>query len=138
MIYKSISLLIIAFCVFALGCRNDETTIWSADTPSPDRNWVASASTKQWSGPGNAYVATFVYLKRSDDSKPPIEILVFSNDSASPSGITNVDMAWLTPSHLEVAYKGHASLKFQTVKYAGLDISVRDLSTKAVDTPVNP
>jgi hypothetical protein len=79
-----------------------------------------------------------VYLKRPDDSKPPVEILELANESAYPSGITSVDMAWLTPTHLEVTYKGHASLNFQAVKCAGIDISIRDLSTQAIDTPVNP
>jgi hypothetical protein len=137
-INKSISLLILAACTFAFGCKDGGTAIWSADTPSPDRNWVASASTKQWSGPGTAYVGTSVYLKRRDDSKPPVEILEFANDSAYPTGITNVEMTWLTPSHLEVAYRGHATLNFQAVKCAGIDISVRDLSTEAIDIPVNP
>jgi len=136
--HKLTLLLPIAICLLAFGCKDSGTTIWSADTPSPDRNWVASASTKQWSGPGTAYVGTSVYLKRPDDSKPPIEILEFANDSAYPSGITDVEMTWLTPSHLEVAYKGHATLNFQAVKCAGIDISVRDLSTEAIDTPVNP
>ena len=137
-IRKPISLLIFAICALAFGCKDDGTTIWSADTPSPDRNWVASAGTKQWSGPGTAYVGTSVYLKRRDDSMPPVEILEFANDSAYPTGITNVEMTWLTPSHLEVAYRGHATLNFQAVKCAGIDISVRDLSTEAIDTPVNP
>jgi hypothetical protein len=74
-----------------------------------------------------------VYLKPPDDSKPPIEILEFANDSAFPSGITNVDMTWPTPTHLEVTYQGHAKLNFQAVKCAGIDITVRDLSTEAID-----
>jgi hypothetical protein len=136
-IHTSVSLLILAVCTFAFGCDGG-TTIWSADSTSPDHRWVSSASTKQWSGPGNAYVATSVYLKRPDGSKPPIEILEFANDSAYPAGITSVDMTWLTPSHLELGHKGHASLNFQAVKCAGIDISVRDLSTQALDTQVNP
>jgi hypothetical protein len=128
----------IAVCVAAIGCKDGGTTIWSADVRSPDKNWIASANTQQWSGPGTAYVATSVYLKRPDNSKPPIEILEFANDSAYPSGITNVEMNWLTPSHLEVAYKGHPSLNFQAIKCAGVDISIRSLPTEALDTPVNP
>ena len=57
-----------------------------------------------------------------------MQILSFSNESAYPAGITNVEMNWVTASHLEVTYKGHATLQFQVVKYAGIDISVRDLS----------
>ena len=136
--HKLTLLLPIAMCLLAFGCKDSGTTIWSAEVPSPSRNWIANAATKQWSGPGSAYVATTVYLKPPDDSKPPVEILEFANDSAYPSSITNVDMTWLTPTHLEVAYKGHASINFQAVKCAGIDITVRDLSTQAIDTPVNP
>jgi hypothetical protein len=135
-IRKSISFLTIGVCVFAFGCKDAGTKIWSADSPSPDRNWVASANTKQWSGPGTAYVATSVYLKPPDGSKPAVEILEFASDSALPSGITNVEMNWLTPSHLEITYMGHATLNFQVVKFAGIDISVRDISTEAIDTPI--
>jgi len=41
-------------------------------------------------------------------------------------------MKWATPTHLEVMYDGRADLGFQVVKYAGIDISVRDLSSKAI------
>ena len=115
----------IAVCGLAFGCR-DSAIIWSAESRSPDGNWLASARTEQSGGPGTAYVATTVYLKQN--SQPPVEILEFANDSAFPSGITNVDMNWVNPTHLEVTYKGHATLNFQAVKYAGIDISLRDLS----------
>jgi hypothetical protein len=37
--------------------------------------------------------------------------------------------------HLEVTFSGHPDLYFQVVKYAGIEISVRDLSsvTSAID-----
>jgi hypothetical protein len=44
-------------------------------------------------------------------------------------------MNWLTPSHLEVTYDGHADLDFQVVKYGRVAISVRDLSGKIVHAP---
>jgi hypothetical protein len=125
-------LLIMGVCISAFGCR-DVATIWSAEARSPDGHWLASARTKQYGGPGAAGVQTSVYLKRTNDSRPPIEILGLSNESAYPPGITGVVMNWLTPSHLEVTYKGHASLYFQVVKCAGIDISVRDLSSKATN-----
>lgn len=36
---------------------------------------------------------------------------------------------WLTPSHLEITYRQPASIDFQAIKCAGIEISVRDLST---------
>jgi hypothetical protein len=94
---------------------------------------LASASTEQFGGPGTAYVATTVYLKQN--SQPPVEILEFANDSAYPPGITNVEMNWVNASHLEVTYKGHATLNFQAVKCGGIHISVRDLSTQDTNNP---
>jgi hypothetical protein len=93
---------------------------------------LASASTEQFGGPGTAAVETSVYLKQN--SQPPVEILELSNDSAYPSGITNVGMNWVNPTHFEVTYQGHATLNFQAVKCAGIDISVRDLSNNRTET----
>jgi len=39
-----------------------------------------------------------------------------------------VEMKWITPTHLDLAYKGQRTLDFQAVKCAGIDISVRDVS----------
>jgi hypothetical protein len=133
------SLLTIVVCFLVPGCRDEGTTVWSTDTFSPDRQWVANARAKEWrGGMGTAFAATIVYLKRPDGSKPPIEILEFEDYGAQPSGTATVDMAWLTPTHLEVTYKGHATTDFQVVKCAGIDISVRDLSTEAIHTQVKP
>ena len=117
--------IVIGLCALVFGCR-DSAIIWSAESRSPDGHWSASASTEQFGGPGTAYVATRVYLKQ--DSQPPVEILQFANDSAFPSGITSVDMIWVNPTHLEVTYKGHATIDFQSVKCSGVDISLRALS----------
>jgi hypothetical protein len=114
-------------CVLACGCQ-DSAIIWSAQSRSPDGRWLVSASTEQFSGPGTAYVGTTVYLKQ--DSHPQVEILELSNESAYPAGVTSIGMNWLTPSHLELTYQGHASLNFQAVKCGGIDISVRDLSSE--------
>jgi hypothetical protein len=132
-IRKAISLIIIGVCVLGLGCQEHQT-IWSAEARSPDGYWLASGRTEQHAGPGNAGVYTSVYLKRTNDSKSPEEVLGFSFDSAYPSGTSNVKMNWVTPSHLDVTYNGHADLYFQVVKYAGIVISVRDLSGATPNT----
>jgi hypothetical protein len=121
----------IGACVLASGCRAS-AIIWSAESRSPDGRWLVSASTEQFGGPGTAYVGTTVYLKQ--DSHPRVEILGLSNESAYPAGVTSVGMTWLTPSHLELTYQGHASLDFQVVKCAGIDISVRDLSSEKANS----
>jgi hypothetical protein len=47
---------------------------------------------------------------------------------ASQSGALNLTMKWESPTHLDVAYNGRAAtLYFQVVKCAGIDISARDV-----------
>jgi|SRR5882762_1857631 len=130
-IHKAIPLILVGICFLVSGCR-DSAIIWSAESRSPDGHWVASASTEQFGGPGTAYVGTHVYLKAVNGSQPSVELLGLSNDSAYPSGITNVGMNWISASHLELTYKGHASVDFQVVRCAGIDISLRDLSGETI------
>lgn len=104
------------------GCR-DSAVILSAESPSPDGRYLARAKTEQFGGPGTAYVRTTVYLKQG--RRPAVEILGLSNESAYPAGITRVGMNWLSPFRLELTYKGQATLDFEAVRCAGVDISVR-------------
>jgi hypothetical protein len=129
---KQLLLIIVGVCVLEFGCR-DSAVIWSAESRSPDGHYLASASTEQFGGPGTAAVETTVYLK--EGSQSPVEILELSNEGAYPAGITSVGMNWLTPSHLELTYKGHATVDFEAVKCAGIDISVRDVSGPTTKTP---
>jgi hypothetical protein len=128
-------LLIVGVCVLE-GCR-DVATIWSAEARSPDGNWLASANTEQHGGPGTAGVETIVYLKQTNVSRLPAAVLSFFHDPSMPSqsGKTiNLTMKWATPTHLEVTYDGHADLGLQVVKYSGIDISVRNLSSGTTNT----
>jgi len=123
-------LIITGVCVLGSGCR-DVATIWSAEATSPDGSWLATARTDQYGGPGTAAVLTTVYLKWAKGAQRPIQILGFSFHSAYASRTARVQMKWLTPSHLEVAYNGNdANLDFQVVKCGGVDISVRDVSSE--------
>jgi hypothetical protein len=45
-----------------------------------------------------------------------------------------VEMNWLTPTHLELTFKGNQSIVFQAVKWGGIEISIRDLSKAAVES----
>jgi hypothetical protein len=44
-------------------------------------------------------------------------------------------MKWLSPSHLDVSYDGTATVDFQVVKFAGVDISLRDASKERPAPP---
>lgn len=138
--FKPISLIIIGVCVSSSGCR-DAPTIWTAEARSPDGLWIASARTIQNGGFGSAHIDTIVYLKWTEDSKPPQKVLGFSCDGPAPrpyvldnvanaGGTINLTMKWVTPSHLDVTYDKHPDLYFRVVKFAGIDISVHDLSSE--------
>jgi hypothetical protein len=120
-------IIIIVACVLLSGCGPTKT--WSADARSPDGYWLAVARSEQWSGPGNAYDATTVYLQSLKGSQPPTKILGFSHQYAT----MNLKMDWTSPTHLHVIYGesakpgDHVNLDFQVVKCAGVDISLQYL-----------
>jgi hypothetical protein len=78
---------------------------------------------------------TTVYLKSIKGAQPPTQVLVFSHQYAT----MNLKMEWVTPTHLEVTYgpserpADHVNLDFQVVECAGINISVRDLSSETTD-----
>jgi hypothetical protein len=113
-----------AFC-------SSPATIWSAESKSPDGYWVGTAHTKEWAGPGTAAVETYVYLRPTQSSQPPQLIAQFDDATMWPKGITNVDLKWVDSTHLEIGYRGRATIAFQVVKIAELDITIRDLSAPA-------
>jgi hypothetical protein len=125
-IWTTMLLLSISMCFFISGCK-DVQTIWSTETRSPDGQWIAIASTDQYSGPGNAGIYTTVSLKRTMGPKSPIQILAFTQNSKS----IGLKMNWMDPKHLGVTYDHEAILDFQAIKCAGIDISVRDVSGEA-------
>jgi hypothetical protein len=71
--------------------------------------------------------ATFVYLNHSSGSQKRILILAFSEGQTESDGM-KVGMVWLTPTHLQLKYKGQHTLDFQAIKCAGIDISVQELT----------
>ena len=123
---RKLVLLSLALCILSLGCQ-DVGTIWSAEAPSPDGNWIAIATTRQHGGPGTAGVETRVELKRTKGSTGQLVLGFFHNPNNTNPRI-DLTMRWVSPSHLEVGWGGDASLTFQVVKYQGIEISVRDLS----------
>jgi len=139
---RSISLVVLGICLVGAGCQ-DVATTWSTEATSPDGRWVAVARSQQWGGPGTAYDATTVYLRLTKSGQHPIvdflfpdpfcqrQVLVFSQEYAT----INLTMKWVSPTHLDVAYGpssrpgDQVSIVFQVVKCAGVDISVRELSS---------
>jgi len=122
---SAVAPVIVGTCLLASGCR-DATTTWSAEARSPDGNWLATARSQQWGGPGTAYDATSVSLKQG--TQPAVEVLGFSHGAST----MNVKMNWLTPRHFEVTYRplpgDSVTLDLQMVRLADVDISLRRLS----------
>ena len=121
-LFRSLVPVVIGSCALLLGC-SDQAIIWSAESASPNGQFIASAQTTQYGGPGTAYVGTEVYLKQAG-SKSPLLILGFANGSAYPSGVTAVGLHWLSNSQLDVTYKATATINFQAVTALGVAISV--------------
>jgi hypothetical protein len=119
------------WCLIVLGflglpsCRDEGTIVWSAEVRSPDRRWLASADTKQWGGPGGAYVSTSVYLKPMGGGKPSVEILGLADPTAYPNGITSVKLTWITPTHLDIDYSGQSTVDLQVVKFQDIEITAQ-------------
>jgi hypothetical protein len=68
---------------------------------------------------------TSVYMGQTTGSQKPV--LIFSFSEGSPEAM-QVKMDWLSPAHLDLTYEGHHTIDFQAVRYAGVDISVRDVA----------
>ena len=131
-ISNAITLIILGFCLVQSACKDEGSeTIWSAEARSPSGNMLASARTIANSGFGTGYIWTAVYLNPTQGSQPPTKILGLSDTFERPSEEISVEMNWITPTHLELTYKGHRTLDFQSLTFAGIDISVRDLSSGA-------
>ena len=127
--HKAISLMVIGVCVLVSSCDGPKT-IWSAESRSPDGKMIATARTTQTSGIGTGDPDTSVYLNWTTGSQAPTIILALMPDGPDEPGNMNVAMNWLTPRHLELTYKGPRTLDFEAVKCHGVDISVKDLSSK--------
>jgi hypothetical protein len=76
-------------------------------------------------------------MKRTDLREPPTKILGFSvGERASQDGALNLTMKWLSSSRLEVTYNSRAAtLYFQVVKCAGIEILTRDVSDEMNNQP---
>jgi hypothetical protein len=131
--FKIILLLAFGASAFVSSCKGSET-IWSAESRSPDGKIIASARAIGANGFGTGGgIHTFAYLNWTTDSQPPTLILDLVDNTNAPAD-TSVELKWLTPTHLEVTYGGNRNVGFQAVKWAGVDISVRGMTSAASNT----
>jgi hypothetical protein len=142
-ILLSSALGLVSLVIALSGCMNkDRNAVWKESLPSPDLAWTATAITIQNGGFGSAGISTTVYLSRPQSADAGTEVLGFSCDGPIPrpyvldnvankGGSIDLKMKWLTPTHLEVTFSGHPDLYFQAIRFAGIDISVRDMSKES-------
>lgn len=124
---KLFAIFVMGAMIFACGCRHGVDTIWKAEVRSPDGQWLARAQTDQRSGFGTDGATTAVYLRPTNGSRQPVEILSFSQNENAQTSLIGLKMKWVNDTHLIVSYNNYATLDFQAIKYAGIDISVQDL-----------
>lgn len=118
-------MLAVILCSFFVlfGCKTAPT--WSTESRSPDGRMAVKAeafTNGGFAAPGPS--TAFVYLRQTTGSQKPVLIFAFSE---GPPEAMQVKMDWLSPAHLELTYEGHHTIDFQAVRYAGVDISVRDV-----------
>jgi len=94
---------------------------------------IARARTFQTSGIGTGEPGTDVDLNWATGSQAPIIVLAFSDGSDKP-GDKSVGINWLSPTRLELTYKGQRTIGFEAVKCYGVDISVRNVSSGTTNT----
>ena len=124
------ALVMFGFCLLMTSCKNTERT-WSAQAKSPDGRYVVTAETLRPGGWGTGAPAqTTVDLNYTSGHQSSSEILTFVDGSDEPDGM-NVAIKWLSPTQLELSYKGHPTIEFQAVKCRGIDISTREADIRA-------
>ena len=109
-----------------LGCAKPNETTWSNESKSPDGNWIVLAHTEHTDGGfGTGWEGTIVQLKQSFDGAKPMDILDFDDGPESP---TDMQAHWISPSHLQITYRGNPKINFQAIKAFGLDISAERIT----------
>jgi hypothetical protein len=123
------ALVYIGLCALS-GCNDSERT-WAAKAESPDGTYVARAQTHEYGGWGTGSAPqTMVDLNWTKGHQRPVNVFTFIPDVEEQDAM-HVGMEWLTPTHLELTYKGHPIIEFQAIRFQGVDISIRELDGAA-------
>lgn len=116
------TLVVLAATVMLSGCGSNAVTTWTAHFPSPDGRWVAVARTYRYSGPGNDYVDTCLYLRSGYGDEKEVMVLSYAGIGSEMS------VRWTAPSHLEVKLRKHVEIDFEAVIFSTVTITVRNFS----------
>jgi len=75
---------------------------------------------------------TFLSACRRSNEGPAARSYVLDN-AANKGGTIDLDMKWVSPSHLEVTYNGRASINLQLPNYDGVEVSLKVPSRSSTD-----
>lgn len=118
------STLILGACLSSCGTSTETT--WSSEAVSPDGNWTATATTEGTSGPGNNYLGTSVYLKKTGARGRGYEVLGYPEDTSTwARGKAVLALRWRDNSALEIYFKRIPKVDLQVCKYGDIDILVQ-------------
>jgi hypothetical protein len=133
----AVMFLICGICSAVLGCRGSQT-IWSTESRSPDGKMVATAQAYANGGFGiSGTPETFVYLNWATGSQKAMEVLSLDNETDAPDDAV-VGIRWISPTRLELTYKENRQrVSFQAVKFAAIEITLRNLADQSSNAPLS-
>jgi hypothetical protein len=111
-----------AFAIPLAAC--DPTDILSKEeTQSPDGYWTVQTVIQRTSGPGINSMDTYVFLSRTSDKGKGTQILGLNDNTEDQGG---VEVNWRDKTHLELSRHPATRVDFQVVKFADVEISLRE------------
>jgi len=133
-------------CVLLSSCTSKaDLTVWKADYPAPDGSYIATADTVQNGGLGSGGIETSVYVAQTGHSDQITQIVGFSCDGpisrpyvldnvANAGGGIDLAVNWITPTHLDVTYRGRGEAFFQAVKFGKITITLENLADSGTNS----
>jgi hypothetical protein len=116
---------LVALTGLTASCGAHKDITWSSEVLSPDGTWTATASTYGISGPGNNYLGTAVYLKRSSAHDSGYEVLGYQEDGSTwARGRAPLALSWPDRHTLRITFKRLPNLDLQVCKYGDVNIHV--------------
>jgi hypothetical protein len=132
--------LLLILGVAGSGCDHlDDPTVWRAQFPSPDGQWIATALTTQYGGFGSALISTSVHLRRTDGSVSDTTVLELScpgpiahpyvlDNSANAGGSVHLSVTWDSPTALRIDYDSQPTIAFQAAQVGPVRIAAQTRS----------
>jgi hypothetical protein len=135
------TLLVVFLCALPIAFLHPSAPR-STQAQSPDGFWLAVARTGSAGWFDKSDLETTVFLERREGQTNPVDslwehqpwrpitIVRLTHPAPAPTGDGLVQMRWLTPTHLEVAYRGKARLDYHLPDCSGVHIFVRPVGDR--------